>query len=136
MAWLAFEKKPFQFWREIWIQVVVILLQLYLVCKIRGDTIQGYLSILWSILLIACLSGTRIFFPLWIFELIPINWENWYCVWCRQTSTVEFAVSWPRKRGTHAHNSRLMPSFIYSWSISHILEHGFFCLGQLGSSGQ
>ena len=27
--WLAFEKKPFQFWREIWIQVVVILLQLY-----------------------------------------------------------------------------------------------------------
>ena len=28
--WLAFEKKPFQFWREIWIQVVVILLQLYI----------------------------------------------------------------------------------------------------------
>ena len=28
--WLAFEKKPFQFWREIWIQIVVILLQLYL----------------------------------------------------------------------------------------------------------
>ena len=27
--WLAFQKKPFQFWREIWIQVVVILLQLY-----------------------------------------------------------------------------------------------------------
>ena len=27
--WLAFEKKTFQFWREIWIQVVVILLQLY-----------------------------------------------------------------------------------------------------------
>ena len=27
--WLAFDKKPFQFWREIWIQVVVILLQLY-----------------------------------------------------------------------------------------------------------
>ena len=27
--WLAFEKKPFQFWQEIWIQVVVILLQLY-----------------------------------------------------------------------------------------------------------
>ena len=26
---LAFEKKPLQFWREIWIQVVVILLQLY-----------------------------------------------------------------------------------------------------------
>ena len=30
MIWrLAFEKKPFQFWREIWIQVVIILLQLY-----------------------------------------------------------------------------------------------------------
>ena len=28
--WLAFEKRPFQFWRKIWIQVVVILLQLYL----------------------------------------------------------------------------------------------------------
>ena len=28
--WLAFEKKPFQFWQEIWIQVVVILLQLYI----------------------------------------------------------------------------------------------------------
>ena len=27
--WLAFEKKSFQFWREIWIQVVIILLQLY-----------------------------------------------------------------------------------------------------------
>ena len=27
--WLIFEKKPFQFWREIWILVVVILLQLY-----------------------------------------------------------------------------------------------------------
>ena len=27
--WLALEKKPFQFWREIWIQVVVMLLQLY-----------------------------------------------------------------------------------------------------------
>ena len=32
MIWrLEFEKKPFQIWREIWIQVVVILLQLYLV---------------------------------------------------------------------------------------------------------
>ena len=30
MIWcLAFEKKPFQFWRKIWIQVVVILLLLY-----------------------------------------------------------------------------------------------------------
>ena len=27
--WLVFEKKPFQFWRYIWIQVVIILLQLY-----------------------------------------------------------------------------------------------------------
>ena len=27
--WLIFEKKPYQFWREIWIWVVVILLQLY-----------------------------------------------------------------------------------------------------------
>ena len=28
--WPAFEKKPFHFWPEIWIQVVVILLQLYM----------------------------------------------------------------------------------------------------------
>ena len=38
--WLAFEKKPFQFRREIWIQVVVILLQLYLVIwksKLRSE---------------------------------------------------------------------------------------------------
>ena len=34
--WLAFEKKPFQFWREIWIQVVVILLQLYF-CSVLYD---------------------------------------------------------------------------------------------------
>ena len=27
------------------------------------------------------------------------------------------------------------PSSIYSWSISHILEQEFFCLGRLGSSG-
>ena len=38
--WLVFEKKPFQFWWEIWIQVVVILLQLYLVIwksKLRSE---------------------------------------------------------------------------------------------------
>ena len=29
----------------------------------------------------------------------------------------------------------LSPSSIYSWSISHILEHKFFCLGRLDSSG-
>ena len=28
------------------------------------------------------------------------------------------------------------PSFINSWSISHILEHEFFCFGRLASSGQ
>ena len=27
------------------------------------------------------------------------------------------------------------PSSIYSWSIGRILEHEFFCLGRLGSSG-
>ena len=30
---------------------------------------------------------------------------------------------------------RFMPSSIYSWSIGHILENEFFCLGRLGSSG-
>ena len=28
-----------------------------------------------------------------------------------------------------------IPSSIFSWSIGHILEHEFFCLGRLGSSG-
>ena len=28
-----------------------------------------------------------------------------------------------------------IPSSIYSWSIGHILEHEFFCLGHLGSQG-
>ena len=27
------------------------------------------------------------------------------------------------------------PSSIYSWSIGHILDHEFFCLGRLGSQG-
>ena len=31
--------------------------------------------------------------------------------------------------------SHLVPSSIYSWSLSHILEHEFFCLSRLGSSG-
>jgi hypothetical protein len=30
---------------------------------------------------------------------------------------------------------RYTPSSIYSWSISHILDHEFFCLGCLGTSG-
>ena len=28
-----------------------------------------------------------------------------------------------------------LPSSIYSWSIGHILEHEFFCLGRLGCAG-
>ena len=28
-----------------------------------------------------------------------------------------------------------IPSSIYSWSIGHILEHEFFCLGHLGCAG-
>jgi hypothetical protein len=33
------------------------------------------------------------------------------------------------------HILRGYPSFIYSWSIGHILEHEFFCLGHLGCAG-
>ena len=29
----------------------------------------------------------------------------------------------------------IIPSSIYSWSIGHILENEFFCLGRLGSQG-
>ena len=32
-------------------------------------------------------------------------------------------------------NFRIYPSSIYSWSIGHILEHEFFCLGHLGCAG-
>jgi hypothetical protein len=31
--------------------------------------------------------------------------------------------------------SGFSPSSIYSWSIGHILEHKFFCLGHLGCAG-
>ena len=42
-----------------------------------------------------------------------------------------FTTAWLRqisRLGTY-------PSSIYSWSIGHILEHEFFCLGRLGSQG-
>ena len=29
----------------------------------------------------------------------------------------------------------MSPSSIYSWSIGHIFDHEFFCLGRLGSLG-
>ena len=35
-----------------------------------------------------------------------------------------------------SHLVLITPVLIYSRSISHILEHEFFCLGRLGSSGQ
>ena len=38
--WLAFEKEPFQFWLEMWIQVVLILLQL----KFQSKTFLKYLA--------------------------------------------------------------------------------------------
>ena len=34
-----------------------------------------------------------------------------------------------------AYSKSKMPSSIYSWSIGHILEHEFFCLGHLGCAG-
>ena len=40
IGWLAFEKKPFQYWKEISIQVIVILLQLYT----KGCSIKGIIS--------------------------------------------------------------------------------------------
>ena len=55
--WLAFEKKPFQFWREIWIQVIVILLQLYQ----------------WSS---HCKQG-------WMFQSLPAQYEFGYQI-CQQ----------------------------------------------------
>ena len=42
-----------------------------------------------------------------------------------------------KKRVVHNAGSFLGndPSSIYSWSIGHILEHEFFCLGHLGCAG-
>ena len=42
--WLIFEKRPFQFWREIWIWVVVILSKLYIWPKIRVHLPSQYLN--------------------------------------------------------------------------------------------
>ena len=42
------------------------------------------------------------------------------------------------KKGEHFFtqcSNRLKPTSMYSWSIGHILEHEFFCLGRLGSQG-
>ena len=36
---------------------------------------------------------------------------------------------------THEEIFGSYPSSIYSWSIGHILEHDFFCLGHLGCAG-
>ena len=36
---------------------------------------------------------------------------------------------------TERNRLRKDPSFMYSWSISNILEHEFFSVGRLGSSG-
>ena len=41
----------------------------------------------------------------------------------------------PFKNEGGTHDARLSPSSIYSCSIGHILEHEFFSLGRLGSSG-
>ena len=36
---------------------------------------------------------------------------------------------------SHSKKYTKIPSSIYSWSIGHILEHEFFCLGHLGCAG-
>ena len=61
------------------------------------------------------------------------KWWNVCLGYCRWT------VSWKQKTSriyTHFHpGNDHRPSSIYSWSIDHILEHEFFCLGRLGSQG-
>ena len=46
----------------------------------------------------------------------------------------DFGIGWHFNRLSI--NDHLCPRFIYSWCISHILEHEFFCLGRLGRSGR
>ena len=49
---------------------------------------------------------------------------------CVSTSPF-YALCFPQDRAAQEHN----PSFIYSWSISHIWSHEFYCLGHLGNQG-
>ena len=48
-SWLIFEKKPFPFCREVWIQVLVILLQLYLVIFFHPSLRFEYLHVVFKI---------------------------------------------------------------------------------------
>ena len=75
------------------------------------------------------------------------NGQNFFCC-CRVPFKYDFDChcSWPlplhravfKVINTESIWARasLCPSFIYSWSISHNLEHEFYCFGGLGSSGQ
>ena len=73
MIWcLAFEKKPFQFWLEIWFQVVVILLQLYLHGgSCRNPCLQPQLSSVNSFEVVELLAILNA-----IFTTIYLRWSN------------------------------------------------------------
>ena len=53
-----------------------------------------------------------------------VNWQIIFKFW----------LNW-KSYGSVLYSFSCTPSSIYSWSIDHILEHEFFCLGCLGSQG-
>ena len=66
-----------------------------------------------------------------LYDICVLNFHEFFLTWQVQHWQIvkknrEIVWWWPWI-------SHLQPSFIYSWSTSHILEHEFFCLGVLGS---
>ena len=75
---------------------------------------------------------------IFVLDLQTIRWNN------VSSSSYELLITYfnetqfwiPNFRNFQQSNeSWFCPSSIYSWSIGHILEHEFFCLGSLGSQG-
>ena len=59
----------------------------------------------------------------------------WICIYKSHCCRGELRLGARVPKGKRS-TSSACPSLIYSWSISHILKHEFFCFGHLGSSGQ
>ena len=73
-------------------------------------------------------SLTQAFTMVRIFQMLSNNYKAFY-------SPKYLEIQGCNQRGDWCDRS-CTTSFIYSWSIRNILEHEFFCLGSLGSSGQ
>ena len=68
-------------------------------------------------------DGPIFFFAFWEYLYIQCSPE------ATKTIDVSFTCSISPNLSSH------VAQFLYSWSISHILEHEFFCLGRLAAQG-